>query len=667
MALDIINYPLGKNRCYQQNVKRTPIGIQIHSIGCAQGTGKAVADSFNNSTVAAFVTYVCDADTPGLVYQCGSEDLYTWADAGYGNRNLITIEIAESDYMKYTPNSATYKITDQAKFTADILRGYDTAVALCAEICKKRGWDPFTKLEHGLYLISSHDEGRIAGVSSSHVDPSHIWSQFGLSMDTFRRAVKTALERGDSVETEPVIKYRVRKTWTDVASQTNAFESLDLAKSDADKHPGYSVFNEKGEAVYTSVWYNVGIPASKKAFIEAVAETAVILYPITKILPSVVIGQCCLETGYGLGSDSTALVKVNNLLGMKKDLINNTWKDYSVWPGKSIKKLTPEEVNGKVIKKYDYFRAYDNYEQCITDYEMFLLNVKNDKGYKYRHVAGMTDPKEVITAISKGGYATDSGYISKVMALINANDLTKYDKEVIKTSTATTTIKDKYVVRRKLAEKKYQLGAFSNLKNAKKLANANWGYRVYDLETRKAVYIPKISVKELFIAKMIQFDNYVQDDNAAGKQWYYYNGKPSKGSFWETRRANMRWTNCCGGVQLAAYAAGVPKKALCWYLQRGKIVWLNDHAEKDAKEYFDIIDVRTKTLSQCIKDGTVVPGDILGYMTLSHTNAYPMPGFTFDSGHLWCQGKGEGAKYTKWVGPLAYGNYKISYIFRIKK
>ena len=139
--------------------------------------------------------------------------------------------------------------------------------------------------------------------------------------------------------------------------------------------------------------------------------------------------------------------------------------------------------------------------------------------------------------------------------------------------------------------------------------------------------------------------------------------------FYETmNEPNSIYQRLCTKLrQLAAYAAGVPKKALCWYLQRGKVVWLNNHAEADAKEYFDIIKVGNKTLNQCIKDGTVVPGDILGYMTLSHTNAYPMPGFTFDSGHLWCEDKGEGAKYTRWVGPLAYGNYKISYIFRIKK
>ena len=44
--------------------------------------------------------------------------------------------------------------------------------------------------------------------------------------------------------------YRVRKSWSDVQSQIGAFKNLDLAKDLADKNPGYSVFNSKGEKVY---------------------------------------------------------------------------------------------------------------------------------------------------------------------------------------------------------------------------------------------------------------------------------------------------------------------------------------------------------------------------------------------------------------------------------
>jgi N-acetylmuramoyl-L-alanine amidase len=46
--------------------------------------------------------------------------------------------------------------------------------------------------------------------------------------------------------------YRVRKTWADAKSQVGAFKSLDNAKKECDKHPGYSVFDESGKAVYTS-------------------------------------------------------------------------------------------------------------------------------------------------------------------------------------------------------------------------------------------------------------------------------------------------------------------------------------------------------------------------------------------------------------------------------
>ncbi|MGL4740160.1 MAG: N-acetylmuramoyl-L-alanine amidase [Sarcina sp.] len=44
--------------------------------------------------------------------------------------------------------------------------------------------------------------------------------------------------------------YRVRKTWTDVASQKGAFSDLSNAKKCADENTGYSVFDSKGNKVY---------------------------------------------------------------------------------------------------------------------------------------------------------------------------------------------------------------------------------------------------------------------------------------------------------------------------------------------------------------------------------------------------------------------------------
>lgn len=46
--------------------------------------------------------------------------------------------------------------------------------------------------------------------------------------------------------------YRVRKTWADTKSQIGAYKILENAKKECNKHPGYSVFDESGKAVYTA-------------------------------------------------------------------------------------------------------------------------------------------------------------------------------------------------------------------------------------------------------------------------------------------------------------------------------------------------------------------------------------------------------------------------------
>lgn len=46
--------------------------------------------------------------------------------------------------------------------------------------------------------------------------------------------------------------YRVRLTWKDKDSQKGAFKDFNNAKKCADANPGYSVFNSKGEKLYTS-------------------------------------------------------------------------------------------------------------------------------------------------------------------------------------------------------------------------------------------------------------------------------------------------------------------------------------------------------------------------------------------------------------------------------
>ena len=428
---------LTKNDCYKSGRTITPICMQLHTIGTAQNSAASLASYWNQSGIQACVHYAIDAEQEGLVLQFLPDNRRSWADGGFGNGNAITVELMESDYMRYT-SGANYSVTNEAKFKTDVTRAYNTAVQFFAQKCKEYGWNPQEKMSNGLHRVFSHDEGRRLGLSTSHVDPTHIWGRYGWTMDKFRSDVVKAM--GGKVVEELVTKeqlYRVRKSWSDVNSQIFA-GSLNGAKDVVNTHPGYYVFDSSGKLVYgnpdatssaATSSEAKGIPASKEDYIAKVSKIAVELYKETKILPSVVIGQTCLENGYGLASDAIELTKRNNLLGMKAELLNSTWKEYSVWDGTSFTKRTPEVYNGKLTYINDAFRVYRDYENCIRDYEMFLLHVKSGGKLKYADVAGMTDPKSVITIISQRGYATDPAYITKVMKIINENNLTRYDQE----------------------------------------------------------------------------------------------------------------------------------------------------------------------------------------------------------------------------------------------
>ena len=247
-TLNIKKNYLTNNRCYQKEITCAKIGIQIHTIGCAQGTAQSVADYWNQPAVSACVHYVCDADVPGNVMQLLPETYRSWADAGWGNNNLISIEICESDYIEYH-GGASYTVDDEAKFKADILRGYNTAVLLCAKICNERGWNPLAKLSNGMYLISSHNEGRLAGLSSAHVDPDHVWGRFGLTMDGFRKAVKAVMTSGGP--------YYVRKAWDRADTQIGSYTYLDNAKKVC--RSGYHVYDVNGQLIYSPPVFQKGL------------------------------------------------------------------------------------------------------------------------------------------------------------------------------------------------------------------------------------------------------------------------------------------------------------------------------------------------------------------------------------------------------------------------
>ena len=146
-------------------------------------------------------------------------------------------------------------------------------------------------------------------------------------------------------------------------------------------------------------------------------------------LASVLTAQTCQETGYG----TTTLVPQHNIIGMKVDLLNSSWDDKTVWDGRVFRKETIEFTSsGKKYTKEDNFRVYDSYEQCLTDYLMFMRYGANGRGCtpKYGDLMTETNPEKLITAVAGRGYCTDPGYPKAIMTIIDKWRLRELDKPI---------------------------------------------------------------------------------------------------------------------------------------------------------------------------------------------------------------------------------------------
>ncbi len=153
----------------------------------------------------------------------------------------------------------------------------------------------------------------------------------------------------------------------------------------------------------------------KLEFIEYVGKLAHEDMKRSKILASLTTAQAILESGYGTSELAT---KAYALFGIKKN----------GWTGKTYAKQTSEFVNGSYIQVVAEFRAYDSWEQSITDHSDYLLTREIAPGVlRYDNLIGETDYKEACRKIKEDGYATSPTYTERLIKLIEQYDLTKFD------------------------------------------------------------------------------------------------------------------------------------------------------------------------------------------------------------------------------------------------
>ena len=215
------------------------------------------------------------------------------------------------------------------------------------------------------------------------------------------------------------------------------------------------------------------------------------------ILASVSLAQFILESGYG---KSELAQNANNIFGMKCSLSGNSWSGSS-WDGKSkyTKKTQEQNPDGSMVTITADFRKYPCIEDSIADHSAYLLGAKNGSKLRYDGLKGCADYKKAVQIIKGGGYATSLTYVEKLISIIERWNLTQYDakdsgNEVIRW----------YRVRKSWADAKSQKGAYKILDNAKKCADQNTGYKVFDADG-KVVYASKAAetaVKVPFLVKV---------------------------------------------------------------------------------------------------------------------------------------------------------------------
>lgn len=136
------------------------------------------------------------------------------------------------------------------------------------------------------------------------------------------------------------------------------------------------------------------------------------------VLPSVCLAQSALETGWGTAG---LMTRANAYFGIKAG---------GSWTGKVYRADTWEVADGVAYNTVANFRAYDSKAESVADYYRMITSLSRySKGICYgADKSKWLTPKECVTALWAGGYATDDNYVTKVMNTLNGRSLYDYDK-----------------------------------------------------------------------------------------------------------------------------------------------------------------------------------------------------------------------------------------------
>lgn len=208
----------------------------------------------------------------------------------------------------------------------------------------------------------------------------------------------------DPRKSEAPVVQRVRKPIYRPVTKNNPIAITKKDSPTVANVPNYSNSTEVLEAT-TRVKVTT---AMVLAYIEKYKDVAKENMTRTGIPASITLGQALLESGAGTGPLS---VQANNHFGIKC---------HKEWTGPSIR-YTDDEEN-------ECFRKYDDPSLSFKDHSYFLTSRPR---YAELFDFQKDDYKSWAYGLKAAGYATDSKYPDKLIALIEKYQLNKFDAEIL--------------------------------------------------------------------------------------------------------------------------------------------------------------------------------------------------------------------------------------------
>ena len=172
------------------------------------------------------------------------------------------------------------------------------------------------------------------------------------------------------------------------------------------------------------------IAANQSDFFNKISDAAINGMSSSGIMASITMAQAALESSWGKSGLST---NYSNYYGMTAGGCASGSPSANrgtvLKPGEGGNSCTGNAYwNGTIVAACNksggdcqWYRVYDNFENSTKDHSRLLSNGR------YSDCNSYSTPKEQIQCIKGHGYATDSGYVNKILNMIDKYNLSDYD------------------------------------------------------------------------------------------------------------------------------------------------------------------------------------------------------------------------------------------------